>query len=307
MTWVRVDDHFDEHPKMQEVGPLGWGIWLAGLAYCNRNLTDGFIPWTKARTLCSFELVDDDGVLWTLGRTSGMSGDDITSDWIIGHLVQAGLWEQVENGRGRVEGYRIHDYDDYQPTKSEIEAQREAKQRAGRAGGQASAEARAQASVEQEPSTDSSKTEAKSNPVPKPTPVPVPIPVPRETRDSAESLGAANTTQQAEKPKRVDALFEAVVAVCYHKPYTDITDDERGRVNRAMPQLRKMNATPEDVYARQAEYDARGLVDFTPQTLTKKWTSLGTPQPARASPNDKRGGLNMNDLERLYREAGGGT
>jgi hypothetical protein len=30
---------------MMQVSPTVWGVWLAGLAYANRNLTDGFIPW----------------------------------------------------------------------------------------------------------------------------------------------------------------------------------------------------------------------------------------------------------------------
>ena len=129
MPWVKVDDHFDEHPKLARVGPLGWGVWLAGLAYCNRNLTDGFIPWAKARSLCSFDAVDDDGTLWRLGRTSGMSGDDIESEWVIGLLIEAGLWDEVDNGRGRVDGYRIHDYDQYQPSKADVLAEREANAR----------------------------------------------------------------------------------------------------------------------------------------------------------------------------------
>lgn len=124
MPWVKVDDHFDEHPKMQQVGPLGWGVWVAGLAYCNRNLTDGFIPWNKARTLCSFEIVEDDGRVWDIGLTSNYAGDDVTAEWIIGLLVNVGLWDVVENGRGRIDGYRIHDYDDYQPSKEEVLAER---------------------------------------------------------------------------------------------------------------------------------------------------------------------------------------
>jgi hypothetical protein len=126
MAWVRIDDCFDEHPKLQRVGPLAWGFWLAGLAYCNRNLTDGFIPWSKARTLCSFEVADEDGTVWELCRASGMSGEDVTTQWVIDLLTEVGLWELVENGRGRIDGYRVHDYDQYQPTKAQVEADREA-------------------------------------------------------------------------------------------------------------------------------------------------------------------------------------
>src|SRR6478736_5084483 len=167
MAWVRLDDHFDEHPKLAKVGPLGWGVWAASLAYCNRNLTDGFIPWNKAHMLASFDLIDSDGKVWSLAR----DGDDteflIDSQWVIAILVDAGLWD-VEK-----DGYRIHDYNDYQPTKQQILDERAKKVAAGQAGGQASAQARAQASAQAEskhhPKQNASKTQAESNPKPKPT------------------------------------------------------------------------------------------------------------------------------------------
>ena len=57
MAWVKIDDHFDEHPKIAQAGPLAVAVWLAGLAYCNRNLTDGFIPWSKAQGLVSWQFL----------------------------------------------------------------------------------------------------------------------------------------------------------------------------------------------------------------------------------------------------------
>lgn len=49
-------------------------------------------------------------------------------------LVRVGLWENAT--REKEEGYQFHDWDDYQPTADEIEAEREAareRQRAYRA------------------------------------------------------------------------------------------------------------------------------------------------------------------------------
>jgi hypothetical protein len=200
MAWVRIDDHFDEHPKMQRVGPLAWGVWLAGLAYCNRNTTDGFIPWSKARTLCSFEVVEDDGRLWGLSRTSGMVGEDIDAEWVTKLLVEAGLWEEVENGRGRVDGYMIHDYPDYQPLKAQIEEDRARKVAAGQAGGKASAQARAQAPAQaqskQTDSTRSSKIEAKFNPKP------VPVSKPSKEKESLSSERDEKATASPRSPRK---------------------------------------------------------------------------------------------------------
>lgn len=181
MPWVRIDDHFDEHPKLAAIGPVGWGVWLAGLAYCNRNLTDGFIPYAVAEGIGGSwrirEPIDDEeeidnGVrmvrnrerVWSIDIGSGMHGEGITTDWVISHLVRVGLWEAVPGG------YLIHDYGEYQPTKAQVVALRATKAAAGQAGGQASAIARGKA-----PATAPAKPSgrAKSNPVPKPVPVPV--------------------------------------------------------------------------------------------------------------------------------------
>jgi hypothetical protein len=198
MAWVRIDDHFDEHPKMAKVGPIGWGVWMAGLAYCNRNLTDGFIPWTKAHTLTSFDLRDDDGVVCTLTRDYGDHEFDIDASWVIDLLVSARLWIVVKGG------FMVHDYENYQPSKAQIEEERAKKRAAGQAGGQAAAMARAQAGataepkqvLQQETSTSSSETQAKSNPKPNPTPNPVPTPKPEPTEDSSLSSADADGEEE---------------------------------------------------------------------------------------------------------------
>lgn len=120
MGWIRVDDHFNEHPKLARVGPCGWGIWVAGLAYCNRNLTDGFIPRAVARSLGDFEFALD-GEVYRLAITAGMGGTDLDCTWIINLLVDARLWEEVPDG------YRVHDYHDFQPSKDKVLAEREQK------------------------------------------------------------------------------------------------------------------------------------------------------------------------------------
>lgn len=173
MPWIRIDDHFDEHPKLAAVGPVGWGVWLAGLAYCNRNLTDGFIPYAIAEGIGGGWLVrvpvdDPDDLnarregleqVWHIGRTSGMGGEDMTAQWVIDLLLYYGVWEQVRGG------YRVHDYEHYQPTRAQVEAERATKAAAGRAGGIATATARGAAPAK-------AKLQPVPNPVPNPTPVP---------------------------------------------------------------------------------------------------------------------------------------
>lgn len=198
MPWVKIDDHFNEHPKMAAVGPVGWGIWLAGLAYCNRNLTDGFIPRSIASALggdWSIQVPETrDGVdgftTWDIARTQMMGddnlfggGENMETEWIIDRLIQEGLWIETHGG------YLVHDYEEYQPTKAEVIAQRRAKQAAGQAGGRASAQARGQAN-------GAANAQAKSNPVPVPVPV-IPVSVPSaKAPASPEEIEAAITANR---------------------------------------------------------------------------------------------------------------
>lgn len=124
MAWVKLDDHFNENPKLARVGPLGLALYVTGLTYCNRNLTDGFIPWSIARNLVSWEFLgtntgDPQGAkVYSVTVSSGMVGDDVGSDFVIGLLVNAGLWDAVDGG------FYVHDYLKFQPSKDSVEQER---------------------------------------------------------------------------------------------------------------------------------------------------------------------------------------
>jgi hypothetical protein len=128
MAWVRIDDRMPEHPKVAAAGPLALAMQIAGLCYCNRELTDGFIPRAKARTLLDWEIVRADGTCYSIGIAQGMAGDDVSSDWVIDLLVETGMWEEVPGG------YLIHDYSDYQPTRAQVKSTQTSKSKAGKEG-----------------------------------------------------------------------------------------------------------------------------------------------------------------------------
>lgn len=135
MAWVRLDDQFYDHPKFAKAGPLGLAMWATGLAWSNRNLTDGFIPTSQAKRLCDF-----DGIAWRcwMGETFG-GGEDVSPIDVAEHLVDAGLFEKVDGG------YLIHDYGDYQLTAAQQAERAQQKRDAGSRGGLAAAQARATA------------------------------------------------------------------------------------------------------------------------------------------------------------------
>lgn len=126
MPWVRIDDSFTDNAKIAEVGPLGIALWVAGLAYCNRNLTDGFIPWAVAERLLTWQFMgpkDEAGEgprkIYDVDISCGMHGDRATSDFVAHLLVSAGLWDHHEGG------YSVHDYLDFQPSKQQVLRDRE--------------------------------------------------------------------------------------------------------------------------------------------------------------------------------------
>jgi hypothetical protein len=103
MVWVKLDDGFPEHPKMATAGPLGLAMQVSALCYCNRNLTDGFIPHAMAKKL--LDLDDIRGVAWK---------------GVVKRLVDVGAWREVTGG------WQIHDYAEYQPTRAQVEDERKA-------------------------------------------------------------------------------------------------------------------------------------------------------------------------------------
>lgn len=151
MSWVRIDDHFPDHPKIAALGVLGpvagW-LHVAALCYCARYLTDGFIP---------------DGQVTRLAEL----GPRAKPTDVAARLVDVGLWDRTQGG------YVVHDYLEYNPSRVDVLDARAKRQASGRAGGQASAQARGQASATPDVAP-LVPTRLKQNATPVPSPVPVP-------------------------------------------------------------------------------------------------------------------------------------
>ena len=178
MAWVRMDDCWDEHPKCVKAGPLAMAVQKRSLAYANRNTTDGFIPSAIAKRI-SWEVSED------AARHLGISADewlrlDAASE-LTERLVEAGIWYVVDDG------FLIHDYLDFQPSKADLEERSDAKKAAGRKGGLAKAK-QASSKSQAEAKQTSSKTEAKLKPVP--VPVPEPVTTPKGVVNGARTISA---------------------------------------------------------------------------------------------------------------------
>lgn len=121
-TYIRVSDHLPEHPKISAVGgEAGW-LFVAGLCYCSRNLTDGFIPAT------------------VVARLTDLRRPNV----LVGRLVEVGLWHGPDHActtcPPAVGGFVVHDYLAYQRSAAQVADIKAKRAAAGRRGGQAKAQ-----------------------------------------------------------------------------------------------------------------------------------------------------------------------
>lgn len=169
MSWVKLDDQFFRHPKAVEAGRDGRDLYLAGLCYCASGLTDGVIPIRALRILAADAEID-------------------VADAAASRLLEVGLWEQTVNG------YFVHDYHDYNPTRERVQATREARAEAGSRGG------KQKYSNLLEAGQDVASEMLKQNATPYPSRTPT-RPVNDQDEDGAKALAAdAATDRAAPKP-----------------------------------------------------------------------------------------------------------
>lgn len=103
--WFKVDDSFFSNPKTAMLSDGATALWLRSGSWSAQQLTGGFIP---ARMLPMFRGSDDS----------------------VTELCDAGLWERDSER----DGYRFHDWNDYQPDGEEVDALRRKRSEAGKMG-----------------------------------------------------------------------------------------------------------------------------------------------------------------------------
>lgn len=94
MAWFNVHDHMWAHPKFIVLSGEATRLWVRAGAWCSGQLTDGFVPYA---------------VLPLLGKRQAAS-----------ELVKHKLWEIADGG------YQFHDWEHWQRTREQVEADRQA-------------------------------------------------------------------------------------------------------------------------------------------------------------------------------------
>lgn len=100
MSWFKVDDTFHAHPKVVALEDgahfaEAMALWILAGTWSSANLTDGHVPRAALRRLVPFKATE-----------------------AAEELVRVGLWEADGDG------YRFHDWADYQPTRDQVESKR---------------------------------------------------------------------------------------------------------------------------------------------------------------------------------------
>jgi hypothetical protein len=93
MPWFKVDDTLALHPKTVAAGNAALGLWTRAGAWSMQTLTDGFVPTAVARQLGS--------------RREAQ------------RLVDVGLWDLKDDG------YVFHEWEQRQPSRLQLNAERE--------------------------------------------------------------------------------------------------------------------------------------------------------------------------------------
>ncbi len=93
MAWFKVDDNLAFHCKTMTAGNAAMGLWVRAGSWSMQMLTDGCIPAAICRQL---------------GTESQAK-----------KLVEAGLWEAT------ADGWRFHGWEERQPSRVSVEAERQ--------------------------------------------------------------------------------------------------------------------------------------------------------------------------------------
>lgn len=130
MPWVRFDDQFAIHRKVDGLTDTAFRLHVAAIFWCARNLTDGFVPEEDLDLVCARIRAPERFAAECVNRRAWHKADDgCASD-----LCTA----PVDNGPGWV----IHDYLDYQPSRETVLKTRSERAGSGRKGGIASGKTR---------------------------------------------------------------------------------------------------------------------------------------------------------------------
>jgi hypothetical protein len=179
MPWTMLDDGFPDHPKLVGLTMEQGYLWVLGINYCNRYLTDGNIPT---------------GALAALHPTTPLARKRKAAQ----ALVNAGLWDETPTG------WAIHDFHDYQLSADEVKERRAKRAEAGRKGGRRSGQVRRSKAE----ANASSNGEANASPTVRSKREPHPIPSQPYVANTSSGLSPSDSPD--DEPRRDPRVIHAL-------------------------------------------------------------------------------------------------
>ena len=197
--WFKVDDSFFSNPKTAMLSDGATALWLRSGSWSAQQLTGGFIP---ARMVPMFRGSDDS----------------------VRELCDVGLWERDDER----DGYRFHDWSDYQPDGEEVDALRRKRSEAGKRGAnrrwsrktvdENGKNGKTDGKCHGKPMANAWQTDGKS--MANACPVPVPVPDKKEKEEYSSSFSKETTADEYLETGRPEADRQ----ISRQYPNLDLTD-----------------------------------------------------------------------------------
>ncbi|MCX5522245.1 hypothetical protein OG342_05100 [Streptomyces bobili] len=96
MTWVKLDDRFPSHRKIALLSDRAFRLHVSAMCWCAENLTDGHIGERELPLIAHVRNI----------KATAKA------------LEEAGVWDRTDDG------WAIHDYLDYNPSREQVQAER---------------------------------------------------------------------------------------------------------------------------------------------------------------------------------------
>lgn len=245
MPWIKSDEALASHPKLTLIASDLGISKVEALGYLH-------LMWYWVLKFC------DDGNITKyidiFPTEIGWKGD---SDLFIDTLVNRGFIDKTKYGK-----YTIHDWLDYSGKyfeKKEANRLRVEKHRQNKANSGVTSHY----TDVTEPLQEHYGNALEENRI-------------EENRVEENNIGLAT---QDEAVSDRDLIFETLASVCGYDWKGVMTKDERGRLNKAVKQLKEIGATPEDITLRAENFVLSYGFNPAPQSITSLYSKLTKVQP----------------------------
>lgn len=322
MTWVQLDDTIPHHPKILRAGPLAAWLYICGLCYCSRYLTDGFIPAAALPHLAAMGEANNEA--------NAQANASAFAEALASRLVEARLWHKVDGG------YAVHDYLGHNRSREDVLRLKAKRAEAGRAGGIRSGKSRRHAEIDGAPAQAEARAEANREANAKQMLKQMLKQNAKQTRstihitDTDIEKAGANAPETGEANREANASpfasngvdasaagpdsaaqpFTLLEALCDElgADVSSLSRGERAKQLAVAKRLAAAGVTPDEIrrearWLQSQAWLTSGVDLFTVEKHHARWVLAGRPEaaaPARTAPR-RDVGLSNEDLEAIAR------